>query len=119
MKGSFEEKRKYSLRDYKVNSITAKLQLYPSDECELPENLQRSASNKRAGREISGVISSCILRNVYTQHIIQIQATGILLFCYIDNRILFCYPLPISRFFYFKISISASADVCDFGGIPA
>ena len=34
VKGSFEEKRKYSLRDYKVNGITVKHQLYPSDEKE-------------------------------------------------------------------------------------
>ena len=34
VKGSFEEKREYSLRDYKVNGITVKHQLYPSDEKE-------------------------------------------------------------------------------------
>lgn len=34
VKGSFEEKREYSLRDYKVNGITVKHQLYPSDERE-------------------------------------------------------------------------------------
>ena len=33
-KGCFEEKREYSLRDYKVNGITVKHQLYPSDEKE-------------------------------------------------------------------------------------
>ena len=32
VKGSFEEKREYSLRDYRVNGITVKHQLYPSDE---------------------------------------------------------------------------------------
>ena len=32
VKGSFEEKREFSLRDYKVNGITVKHQLYPSDE---------------------------------------------------------------------------------------
>ena len=34
VKGSFEEKCEYSLRDYKVNGITVKHQLYPSDEKE-------------------------------------------------------------------------------------
>ena len=34
VKGSFEEKREYSLRDYTVNGITVKHQLYPSDEKE-------------------------------------------------------------------------------------
>ena len=32
--GSFEKKREFSLRDYKVNGITVKHQLYPSDEKE-------------------------------------------------------------------------------------
>ena len=34
VKGSFEEKREFSLRDYRVNGITVKHQLYPSDEKE-------------------------------------------------------------------------------------
>ena len=32
VKGSFEEKREFSLRDYKVNGLTVEHQLYPSDE---------------------------------------------------------------------------------------
>lgn len=32
VKGTFEEDRKYSIRDYKVSGITVKKQLYPSDE---------------------------------------------------------------------------------------
>lgn len=32
VKGSFEEKREYSIRDYKVSGITVKKRLYPSDE---------------------------------------------------------------------------------------
>ena len=34
VKGSFEEDRRYSIRDYKVSGITVKKQLYPSDEKE-------------------------------------------------------------------------------------
>ena len=34
VKGTFEEDRKYSIRDYKVSGITVKKQLYPSDEKE-------------------------------------------------------------------------------------
>ena len=34
VKGTFEEDRKYSIRDYKVSGITIKRQLYPSDEKE-------------------------------------------------------------------------------------
>lgn len=34
VKGSFEEKREFSLRDYKMNGITVKHQLYHSDEKE-------------------------------------------------------------------------------------
>lgn len=34
VKGTFEEDRRYSIRDYKVNGITVKKQLYPSDEKE-------------------------------------------------------------------------------------
>ena len=44
---------------------------------------------------------------------------GLLLFCCIDNDSFVCYPLPISRYFYFEISISAETDVYDFRGIPA
>ena len=32
VKGSFEEDRRYSIRDHKVSGITVKRQLYPSDE---------------------------------------------------------------------------------------
>lgn len=34
VKGTFEEDRRYSIRDYKVSGITVKKQLYPSDEKE-------------------------------------------------------------------------------------
>jgi transposase len=34
VKGTFEEDRRYSIRDYKVSGITVKRQLYPSDEKE-------------------------------------------------------------------------------------
>ena len=34
VKGTFEEKREYSIRDYKVSGITARRQLYPSDKTE-------------------------------------------------------------------------------------
>lgn len=34
VKGTFEEKREYSIRDYKVNGITVKRQLYASDQSE-------------------------------------------------------------------------------------
>ncbi len=34
VKGSFEEMREFSLRDYRVNGITVKHQMYPSDEKE-------------------------------------------------------------------------------------
>ena len=34
VKGTFEEDRRYSIRDYKVSGITVKKQLYPSDEIE-------------------------------------------------------------------------------------
>ena len=32
VKGTFEEDRRYSIREYKVSGITVKRQLYPSDE---------------------------------------------------------------------------------------
>ena len=32
VKGTFEENRRYSIRDYKISGITIKRQLYPSDE---------------------------------------------------------------------------------------
>ena len=34
VKGTFEEDRRYSIREYRVSGITVKRQLYPSDEKE-------------------------------------------------------------------------------------
>lgn len=51
VKGSFEEKREYSLRDYKVNGITVKHQLYPSDEKERYFHIYYNERKQTAERE--------------------------------------------------------------------
>ena len=51
VKGSFEEKREYSPRDYKVNGITVKHQLYPSDEKERYFHIYYNERKQTAERE--------------------------------------------------------------------
>lgn len=51
VKGSFEENREYSLRDYKVNGITVKHQLYPSDEKERYFHIYYNERKQTAERE--------------------------------------------------------------------
>ena len=50
-KGRFEDKRKYSIRDYKVSGYTVKKQLYPSDEKERYFHIFFSDRKKNAERE--------------------------------------------------------------------
>ena len=47
VKGSFEEKREYSLRDYRVNGITVKHHLYPSDEKEHATSTSTTTNGSR------------------------------------------------------------------------
>lgn len=51
VKGSFEEYREYSIRDYRVNGITVKRKLYPSDERERYFHIYYSDRRKAAERE--------------------------------------------------------------------
>lgn len=50
-KGSFEDKRQYSIRDYKVNGITVHRQLYASDEKERCFHIYYNDRRKTAERE--------------------------------------------------------------------
>lgn len=50
-KGTFEEKREFSIRDYKVNGVTVKKQLYPSDEKERYFHIYYNDRRKTAERE--------------------------------------------------------------------
>lgn len=50
-KGSFEDKRKYSIRDYKVSGITVHRQLYASDEKERYFHIYYNDRRKTAERE--------------------------------------------------------------------
>ena len=52
VKGSFEEKREYSLRDYRVNGITVKHHLYPSDEKERYFHIYYNERKQTSEREI-------------------------------------------------------------------
>lgn len=52
VKGSFEEKREYSLRDYRVNGITVKHHLYPSDEKECYFHIYYNERKQTSEREI-------------------------------------------------------------------
>ena len=51
VKGSFEENRAYSIRDYKVSGITVKRQLYPSDEKERYLHIFYNDRKKSSERE--------------------------------------------------------------------
>ena len=55
VKGTFEEDRRYSIRDYKVSGITVKKQLYPSDEKERYFHIftmtEREAVNMRLSKQ--------------------------------------------------------------------
>lgn len=50
-KGTFEEKREFSIRDYKVSGITVKRQLYPSDDKERYFHIYYNDRRKTAERE--------------------------------------------------------------------
>ena len=51
VKGSFEESREYSIRDYKVSGITVKRQLYPSDKKERYFHIYYNDRKKSSERE--------------------------------------------------------------------
>lgn len=51
VKGTFEENRAYSIRDYKVSGITVKRQLYPSDEKERYFHIFYNDRKKSSDRE--------------------------------------------------------------------
>ncbi len=51
VKGTFEENRAYSIRDYKVSGITVKRQLYPSDERERYFHIYYNDRKKSSERE--------------------------------------------------------------------
>ena len=51
VKGTFEEKREYSIRDYKVSGITVKHQLYPADEHERYFHIYYNDRRKSSERE--------------------------------------------------------------------
>lgn len=51
VKGTFEENRAYSIRDYKVSGITVKRQLYPSDETERYFHIFYNDRKKSSERE--------------------------------------------------------------------
>ena len=51
VKGSFEEDRKYSIRDYKVSGITVKRQLYPSDKEKRYFHIYYNSRKKSSERE--------------------------------------------------------------------
>lgn len=51
VKGTFEEKREYSIRDYKVSGITVKRRLYVFDECERYFHIYYNDRRKSSERE--------------------------------------------------------------------
>jgi len=51
-KGTFEEDRKYSIREYKTSGITVKKELYPSDEKERYFHIYYSSKKYSAEREV-------------------------------------------------------------------
>lgn len=78
VKGTFEEDRKYSIRDYKVSGITVKKQLYPSDEKEryfhIFYNDRRRSSEHEAIEAKIDRMAECLHKHEGTKY--EIKGSG-------------------------------------------
>ena len=78
VKGTFEEDRRYSIRDYKVSGITVKKQLYPSDEKEryfhiFYNDRKRSSEHEAIEAKIDRM-AECLHKNEGTKY--EIKGSG-------------------------------------------
>lgn len=78
VKGTFEEDRRYSIRDYKVSGITVKKQLYPSDEKEryfhiFYNDRKRSSEHEAIEAKIDRM-AECLHKHEGTKH--EIKGSG-------------------------------------------
>lgn len=78
VKGTFEEDRRYSIRDYKVSGITVKKQLYPSDEKEryfhiFYNDRKRSSEHEAIEAKIDR-IAECLHKHEGTKY--EIKGSG-------------------------------------------
>lgn len=78
VKGTFEEDRRYSIRDYKVSGITVKKQLYPSDEKEryfhIFYNDRRRSSEHEAIEAKIDRMAECLHKHEGTKY--EIKGSG-------------------------------------------
>lgn len=78
VRGSFEEDRKYSIRNYKVSGITVKKQLYPSDEKEryfhIYYNDRKKSSEREAVEAKIDRMSECLEKHEGTSY--EITGSG-------------------------------------------
>ena len=78
VKGTFEEDRRYSIRDYKVSGITVKKQLYPSDEKEryfhIFYNDRKRSSEHEAIEAKIGRMAECLHKHEGTKY--EIKGSG-------------------------------------------
>lgn len=84
VKGTFEEDRRYSIRDYKVSGITVKKQLYPSDEKEryfhiFYNDRKRSSEHEAIEAKIDRM-AECLHKHEGTKY--EIKGSGFAKFMY-------------------------------------